>query len=169
MEGLGRKSPAPLSERELIDMFLGTLSGPLFNHLIGSSSAGFTELILTRERVEAGIKSGKIQKDESSSAVRKPFIGKKEVDVAYPQRNQDRTEHRPMVGVVMIPKLVPTQQRSNQPRTKRPVRQFTAYTKIQFGDLERSSEKPQHNIPSLSRSEERRVGKECRSRWSPYH
>src|SRR2546430_17639987 len=26
---------------------------------------------------------------------------------------------------------------------------------------------PQHVVPS--RSEERRVGKECRSRWSPYH
>ena len=25
------------------------------------------------------------------------------------------------------------------------------------------------NIWSISRSEERRVGKECRSRWSPYH
>ena len=24
-------------------------------------------------------------------------------------------------------------------------------------------------IPMVSRSEERRVGKECRSRWSPYH
>ena len=24
-------------------------------------------------------------------------------------------------------------------------------------------------IKALSRSEERRVGKECRSRWSPYH
>ena len=24
-------------------------------------------------------------------------------------------------------------------------------------------------LPSSSRSEERRVGKECRSRWSPYH
>ena len=24
-------------------------------------------------------------------------------------------------------------------------------------------------IPDLKRSEERRVGKECRSRWSPYH
>src|SRR3712207_9239073 len=24
-------------------------------------------------------------------------------------------------------------------------------------------------IPTLVRSEERRVGKECRSRWSPYH
>src|SRR3989441_12708526 len=25
------------------------------------------------------------------------------------------------------------------------------------------------NRPTLERSEERRVGKECRSRWSPYH
>ena len=24
-------------------------------------------------------------------------------------------------------------------------------------------------LPQLTRSEERRVGKECRSRWSPYH
>ena len=24
-------------------------------------------------------------------------------------------------------------------------------------------------LPSIVRSEERRVGKECRSRWSPYH
>ena len=24
-------------------------------------------------------------------------------------------------------------------------------------------------LPRLTRSEERRVGKECRSRWSPYH
>ena len=26
-----------------------------------------------------------------------------------------------------------------------------------------------HNIKKTVRSEERRVGKECRSRWSPYH
>ena len=24
-------------------------------------------------------------------------------------------------------------------------------------------------VPEIARSEERRVGKECRSRWSPYH
>ena len=64
-------------------MFLGTLSSPFFNHLIGSSSAGFTELILTGEKVEAGIKSGKIQNDVSSSFIRKPFIGKKEVGATY--------------------------------------------------------------------------------------
>ena len=55
MERSGWKSSPPLSDRELVDMFLGTLSGPFFNHLIGSSSSGFTELILTGERVEAGI------------------------------------------------------------------------------------------------------------------
>ena len=29
--------------------------------------------------------------------------------------------------------------------------------------------KKAYNRKSLARSEERRVGKECRSRWSPYH
>ena len=51
---VGRFQP-PLADRELVDMFLGTLSGPFFNHLIDNLSSGFTELILTRERVEAGI------------------------------------------------------------------------------------------------------------------
>ena len=27
----------------------------------------------------------------------------------------------------------------------------------------------EHKLAKLARSEERRVGKECRSRWSPYH
>ena len=112
-------------------MFLGTLSGPFFNHLIGSSSVGFTELILTGERVEAGIKSGKIQKDSSASTtMRKPFIGKKEVVVVYSQRNQDRAKHRPMVGAVMITKPAPDQHRNNQPRMERPVRQFTRINMI---------------------------------------
>ena len=107
-------------------MFLGTLSGPFLNHLIGSSSAGFTKLILTGERVEAGIKSGKIQKDSSAStAVKKPFTGRKEVSIVYSQRNQRRTERRPVVGAVMIPKPASDQPRNNQPRVERPVRKFT--------------------------------------------
>ena len=42
----GRVQP-PLTGRELIDIFMESLTGPFFNHLIGSSSAGFTEIILT--------------------------------------------------------------------------------------------------------------------------
>ena len=90
-------------------MFLGTLSGPFFKHLIRSYSTGFTELIMIGERVEAGIKSGKIQRDASSSMMKKPFTGKKEVSVVYDHRNQERTEHCPAVGVVMISKPTPTQ------------------------------------------------------------
>ena len=68
MEGLNRKSPTPLSDRELVDMFLGTLSGPFFNHLIGSSSSGFTELIMTGERVEVGIKANLQAAEERSGS-----------------------------------------------------------------------------------------------------
>ena len=31
------------------------------------------------------------------------------------------------------------------------------------------AERPKGQIAVINRSEERRVGKECRSRWSPYH
>ena len=72
----GRVQP-PLSDRELVDMFMGTLIGPFFNHLIGSSLAGFTELVLTREHVESGIRSGNIQVVVSSSTVKKTFNGEK--------------------------------------------------------------------------------------------
>ena len=78
----GRVQP-PLSNRELVDMFMGTLTGPFFNHLIGNSSAGFTELILTGERIEAGIKSGKIQVESSSNAAKRSFGGKKEANAVY--------------------------------------------------------------------------------------
>ena len=99
----GRVQP-PLSDRELVDIFLGMLSGPFFNHLIGSSSNGFTELILIGERVEAGIRSGKIQKDVSSSSVKKPFTGKKEASSIYSPRGQNRAEHHQTVNAVMIPR-----------------------------------------------------------------
>ena len=95
-------------------MFLGTLSGPFFNHLIGSSSAWFTELILTGERVEAEIKSGKIQKDAyASAAIKKTFPAKKEVSAVYSQRSRGRVERRPAVGDIMIQKTVADQPRND--------------------------------------------------------
>ena len=38
-----------------------------------------------------------------------------------------------------------------------------------FSYLEKHRDKIKELILTLCRSEERRVGKECRSRWSPYH
>ena len=76
MDLAGRVQP-PMSDRELTDMFMGTLTYPFFNMLIGSSSSGFTELILTGERVESCIKSGKILMATSPNVVKKPFDGRK--------------------------------------------------------------------------------------------
>ena len=39
---------------------------------------------------------------------------------------------------------------------------------IEFWDIE-PEDAPELEESDIPRSEERRVGKECRSRWSPYH
>ena len=104
-------------------MFLGTLSGPFFNHLIGNSAAGFTDLILTGERIEAGIKSGKIQNGDSSNTEKKP--SERESSVVYGSKGQNRSEHRQDVNAVVIAKPTGAPQRHNQQREERPKRQFT--------------------------------------------
>ena len=38
-----------------------------------------------------------------------------------------------------------------------------------YADLSCQGVFPDVKTPHIDRSEERRVGKECRSRWSPYH
>src|ERR1051326_6965062 len=42
-------------------------------------------------------------------------------------------------------------------------------TAHRMSQLNKKSGKPAHPASCNTRSEERRVGKECRSRWSPYH
>ena len=70
----------PLLERELIDMFMGNLQGPYLDRMVGSTSSGFSDLVLAGERIENMIKMGKIKNYAStSSASKKPFVtyGKK--------------------------------------------------------------------------------------------
>src|SRR5258708_17752643 len=50
--------------------------------------------------------------------------------------------------------------------TKRSLTAIYGLNNFQQGNLSRRTHQP---IATLGRSEERRVGKECRSRWSPYH
>ena len=43
------------------------------------------------------------------------------------------------------------------------------YQKVEVADVDNGARFATYAIAGRSRSEERRVGKECRSRWSPYH
>ena len=107
-------------------MFMGTLTGPFFNHLIGNSSAGFTELILTGERIEAGIKSGKIHVESSSNGAKRSFGGKKEANVVYGQKRRDKVDRTQSVGAVVISNPTSAQpQRDNARSQNAPRRQFT--------------------------------------------
>ena len=49
------------------------------------------------------------------------------------------------------------------------VREWTELTQKQFAQSIGRSEAVIQTYEQGTRSEERRVGKECRSRWSPYH
>ncbi|KAK2396599.1 hypothetical protein QL285_058245 [Trifolium repens] len=51
----------PLLETELVDMFTNTLQGGYFERMIGSVSSGFSDLVRIGERIESGLKNGKIQ------------------------------------------------------------------------------------------------------------
>ncbi|CAK8541045.1 unnamed protein product [Lathyrus sativus] len=64
----------PLVDRELIDIFMGTLQGQYYEKMIGSVSAGFSDLVIVDERIEEGMKSGKIPGGSNNQAnAKKPF------------------------------------------------------------------------------------------------
>ena len=100
----------PPTDWEMVDMFLGTLIGPFFNLLIGSSSSGFTEMILIGERIESGIKSGKIPMVASSIAVKKPFRCGKEVSVFYGLKSRSKISLHETVRAILISNPTPAQQ-----------------------------------------------------------
>ena len=83
-------------------MFMSMLTCPFYNHLLGSSPAGFTELILTGEHVENGIRSGKIQVATSSNVVKKPYNGKMESNVVYGQKGRSKSDSNQFVGEVLL-------------------------------------------------------------------
>lgn len=92
---LAARVQPPLMERELVDMFMGTLQGPYYTMMVGCTSTGFSDLVMAGERVEAGIKAGKIQvpTDSSSNGMKKSFGGfqKKregETNAVFNHRNQ---------------------------------------------------------------------------------
>jgi hypothetical protein len=110
-----------MTDRELVDMFMGTLTGPFYSHLLGSSSSGFTELILTGERVESGIRSGKIQAATSASTKRS-YQGRNESNAVYGQKGRNKKNRDHDIGAVTI--AAPPSQ-NFQPKQDRPRRQFT--------------------------------------------
>ncbi|XP_027347973.1 uncharacterized protein LOC113859382 [Abrus precatorius] len=50
----------PLSEKEMVAMFIDTLQSPFYNRMIRSVSSNFSNIVIIGERVENGMRTGKI-------------------------------------------------------------------------------------------------------------
>lgn len=84
-----------LVDRELIDIFMSILQGQYYERLNSSVSLGFSGMEIMGERVEEGLKRGKIQGGSSSQAgVKKPFNRFKknegETNVISSQRGKEK-------------------------------------------------------------------------------
>jgi len=63
----------PLHENEMTTMFIETLQSPYYEHVLGSVSSNFSDIVIIDEKVEYGFKSGKIAQNRSAvNNVRKP-------------------------------------------------------------------------------------------------
>lgn len=51
----------PLLEREIVDIFIGTLQGQYYKRMLGNVSLEFSDLVIIGEQIEDGLKNGKIQ------------------------------------------------------------------------------------------------------------
>lgn len=52
-----------LSEKETMMLFIDTLRAPFYDKMIGNISSSFSDIVVIGERVENGLRSGKITLD----------------------------------------------------------------------------------------------------------
>ncbi|XP_050919408.1 uncharacterized protein LOC127136941 [Lathyrus oleraceus] len=82
---LAARVQPPMLENELVDMFMGTLQGPYYERLVGSTSAGFSDLVVAGKRIESGVKAGKIPNPaNAANGAKKPYSG-------FPKKKEGET------------------------------------------------------------------------------
>src|ERR1051325_8972950 len=106
-EVASRVQPA-LAERELNDLFMGTLPVQYYERLIGSTFSDFSNLVMVGERIEEGLKTGKISGGNvGPSTVKKVFNGFKrkeaETNAVYGARGRGRGRSPARSAPVQVP------------------------------------------------------------------
>ncbi|XP_027343037.1 uncharacterized protein LOC113855605 [Abrus precatorius] len=65
----------PLSKKEMVSLFIDTLKSPYYDKMIGSISANFSDIVIIGERVESGMRSGKIAYATGATNIKRPLSG----------------------------------------------------------------------------------------------
>ena len=64
-----------MADKELTAMFINTIQAPYYDRMVGSASTNFSDIITIGERIEFGVKNGRII--DSSSETRRMMAPKK--------------------------------------------------------------------------------------------
>jgi len=64
---------SPLHDREMVTMFMSTLQSPFCEHMLGSVSSNFVDIVIIGERIELGWKTEKIAQGSSTTSTGKKF------------------------------------------------------------------------------------------------
>ncbi|KAK2383114.1 hypothetical protein QL285_070601 [Trifolium repens] len=95
------KYVSPLSESKLVDIFTNTLQGVYFERMVGSVLSGFSDSVKIGERIENGIKNGKIQAtDVSQNSVKKSAS-------SFPKKKEEETNFVTSKKGPTIPAQIP--------------------------------------------------------------
>ncbi|XP_017408518.2 uncharacterized protein LOC108321311 [Vigna angularis] len=95
----------PLSDKEMTTIFLNTLQPPFYEHMISSVSSSFADIVVIGERVEGGIRNGKIALGPQLVASLNEYGPRHEKDkkrrvnshfIAYPQMSHSHGSNRPI-------------------------------------------------------------------------
>jgi len=49
-----------LHDKEMVTMFMDALQSPFYEHMLGSVSSNFSDVVIVGERIELGLKTDKI-------------------------------------------------------------------------------------------------------------
>jgi len=100
----------PLLDKEMVTLFADTLKAPYYEHVMGSSAQQFTDAMVVCERIEQGVKSGRI-----SAPIEKRGFERKEVNHVeddYKGRKNSSQNYNTLSQIANIKKPEPFQAKS---------------------------------------------------------
>ncbi|RDX70777.1 hypothetical protein CR513_49943, partial [Mucuna pruriens] len=79
---LAARIQPPLSDKEMVTMFIDTLHPPFYEKMVGNVSSNFANLLLIKERVEVGMKKGRIVLEAATSHTSESYDNEEEEGTA---------------------------------------------------------------------------------------
>ncbi|RDX75369.1 hypothetical protein CR513_44756, partial [Mucuna pruriens] len=75
---LATRIQLPLSDKEMVTMFINILPPPFYEKMVGNMSSNFVNLLLIGERVEVGMKKGEIVLEAATSHTSESYDSEEE-------------------------------------------------------------------------------------------